>query len=220
MHSYAFHSTPTSEYCGLPPRTKSSVQIENLIGLRNCSTYELSSRGVGREFLKSRSNGLLDLVRGGWARFTFDPTFDGYPIWSPDGTQIAFESTRKGPVDIYLKASSQSAQPLLESAEAKWPEDWSQDGRFLLYHVTQPKNGFDLMALPMTSDERKPIVIANAPFMQDAGQFSPDGQWVAYKTDESGTFEIMVQSFPSPTAKFQVVDSHHGGDSMARNYIS
>src|SRR5262249_45937241 len=95
-------------------------------------------------------------------------------------------------------------QALLATAENKWPEDWSRDGRFLLYHVTDPKSGFDEMALPLTGDDRKPIVIANTPFGEESGQFSPDGRLVAYQTNESGKNEIVVQSFPNPTDKLQV----------------
>src|SRR5262249_14876891 len=84
------------------------------------------------------------------------------------------------------------------------PLSWSKDGRFLLYQSSDPKTGLNLMALPVTGDDRKPIVIANAPFSEDNGQFSPDGGWVAYQTDESGRNEIVVQSFPNPTIKVHV----------------
>jgi Tol biopolymer transport system component len=176
----------------------------------NTQTPDLSPDGrrlaVDRMIQGNRDVYLRDLIRGGWSRFTFDAAVDGLPVWSPDGTQLAFESSRKGPFDIYLKASSQTApeQPLLESSESKWPFDWSRDGRYLLYHVSDLKTGSDLMALPMTGDDRKPIVVANTPFAEDDGQFSPDGKWVAYRTDESGTAEIVVQSFPNRAAKVQI----------------
>src|SRR5262249_23977422 len=95
-------------------------------------------------------------------------------------------------------------QVLFESADSKWPLDWSRDGRFLLYYNNDPKTGSDLMALPVTGDDRKPIVIANTPFTEADGRFSPDGRWVAYQTDDSGKNEIVVQSFPNPTVKLQV----------------
>jgi hypothetical protein len=191
---------------------------------------ELSPDGrwvaVDRTAERNRDVWFWDLLRRGWTRFTSDPLVDGFPIWSPDGTQLAFESTRKGPFDVYLKASSQTApeQPLIESADSKWPLDWSRDGRFLLYHVTDPKTGFDLMAKgmsganaspsglnspKMTGDARNSIVIANTRFAEDNGQFSPNGQWVAFQTNESGRNEIVVQSFPNPTNKLHV--STEGG---------
>ena len=80
----------------------------------------------------------------------------------------------------------------------------STDGRFLLYGEADPKTGRDLWALPVTGNDRKAITIVNTPFEELNGQFSPDGRWVAYETNESGRFEIVVQPFPAPTGKWQV----------------
>src|SRR5262249_55575050 len=94
---------------------------------------------------------------------------------------------------------------LLETPSIKFPQDWSKDGRFLLYGEADPKTGSrDLWALPMIGNERKPVLIGNTPFEELNGQFSPDGRWVAYETNESGRFEIVVQQFPIPVSKWQV----------------
>jgi serine/threonine protein kinase len=153
---------------------------------------------------------LIDLVRGGATRFTFDEANDGWPLWSPDGTQIAFRSNRKGAYDLYLKPSSGASheEPLQESTKQKGPLQWSSDGRFLLFWETDPKTGFDLWTMPMTGD-RKPLPWVNAPFTESGGQFSPDGRWVAYQSDETGRAEIYVQPFPAAGAKWQV--STNGG---------
>jgi serine/threonine protein kinase len=154
---------------------------------------------------------LLDLVRGGWNRFTFDPAFDTSPIWSPEGSQIAFSSDRNGPSSLYVKpANSAHNEDLLKGPpNPKSPQDWSKDGRFLLYQEINPKTGRDLWALPMTGTDRQPIAIANTPYDELNGQFSPNGLWVAYQTNESGQFQIDVQSFPTPNGKFHV--SINGG---------
>jgi hypothetical protein len=102
-----------------------------------------------------------------------------------------------------------SERPLLESIYDKWPLDWSKDGAYLLYFEANPKTAGDLMALPMKSTDKKPIVIAGGPFAEQNGQFSPDGRWVAYQTNESRRDEIVVQSFPNPSMKWQV--SNDGG---------
>jgi len=151
---------------------------------------------------------LLDLIRGGYTRFTFGATFDLFPIWSPDGTQIAFRSDRKGH-NLYAKPSNgaSSEQLLVQTLDA--PQDWSKDGRFLLYFKVDAKTGRDLWALPMTGIDRKPLAVANTTFDEVAGQFSPDGRWVAYETNESGRFEVVVQSFPEPNGKWPV--STNGG---------
>src|SRR5262249_61429256 len=113
------------------------------------------------------------------------------PVWSPDGSWIVFGSYRKGPQDLYVKPSSStgSEELLLEAPETKTPYDFSADGRFLLYASISPKTGRDLWVLPMDG-EKKPFVFVNTPFEERLGQFSPDGRWVAYESNESGRFEI------------------------------
>src|SRR6185503_10013243 len=97
---------------------------------------------------------------------------------------------------------------LLGTSDNEWPLDWSRDGRFLLYHRTDLKYASsDLWALPMTGANREPIPVATTPFVERLGQFSPDGQWIAYETNESGQREIVVQSFPKPGAIVHVSTS-------------
>jgi eukaryotic-like serine/threonine-protein kinase len=156
---------------------------------------------------------LLDLTSGSVPRFTFDPAQDGMPVWSPDSKRLAYESKRKGPYDLYVKAvnGADVERPVLESPYDKWPMDWSKDGAYLLYYETRPKTGGDLQALVMTSRDggNKIIPVAITAFDEIFGQFSPDGRWVAYQTDESGRPEVVVQSFPDPTTRRQV--SRDGG---------
>jgi eukaryotic-like serine/threonine-protein kinase len=156
---------------------------------------------------------LLDLTSGSVPRFTFDPAQDGMPVWSPDSKRVAYESKRKGPYDLYVKAvdGADAERPLLESPYDKWPMDWSTDGTYLLYYETKPKTSGDLQALTVTGrDGREKITpVATTSFDESFGQFSPDGRWVAYQTDESGRPEVIVQSFPDPTTRRQV--SRDGG---------
>ena len=149
---------------------------------------------------------LLDLVRGVLSRFTFDVANDAYPVWSPDGTRIAFTSSRKGPYDLYQKptAGAGTEELLLATAQGKQPVDWSPDGRFLLYRSRSlnPKLDFDfdLWALPLDGD-RKPFPVVQTNFEERDGQFSPDGKWIAYQSNESGSVEIYVAPFPGPGGK-------------------
>jgi eukaryotic-like serine/threonine-protein kinase len=149
---------------------------------------------------------LVDLVRGGMTRFTFDPSVDVAQTWSPDRMRIAFSSTRKGPFNLYVKSASGAGAevPLLETPNSKYVHDWSSNGQFLLYGDTDPKTGRDLWALPITGNDRKPFDVVKTPFEELNGQFSPDTRWVAYETNESGRFEIVVQPFPVATGKWQV----------------
>jgi Tol biopolymer transport system component len=82
--------------------------------------------------------------------------------------------------------------------------DWSADGRFLFYQVlNDPRTGRDLWVLPLTED-RKPFVWLNGSFEERHGQFSPDGRWVAYGSNESGRQEVYVRPFPKSDGQWQV----------------
>jgi Tol biopolymer transport system component len=132
-------------------------------------------------------------------RLTADPAIDRFPIWSPDGARLLFGSTRTGPSDLYVKPSDGSSgeQLILPSPQVKNPNDWSPDGRFLLYFEIRERISPDLWALPL-DETRKPFALADSPFPEVWGRFSPDGRWVAYQSNESGRWEIYVRPFPAP----------------------
>ena len=150
---------------------------------------------------------LVDSARNLSRRLTFDPALspNGNVVWSPDGQRVAFASQRAGNRDIYEKnvngVGTETA--LLATPLDEWPEDWSEDGRYLAYgrNTTQTNGG--LFALPLFGD-RKPITIADTPFGEDEPRFSGDGRWVAYNSDESGMNQIYLVSFPATDQKRQV----------------
>ena len=84
------------------------------------------------------------------------------------------------------------------------PQDWSRDGRWLLHYKAHPTTGRDLWAVDMTSPDHTPRGIANTVAEEVLAQVSHDGRWVAYQTNESGRFEVVVQSFPDAGGKWQV----------------
>jgi eukaryotic-like serine/threonine-protein kinase len=129
-------------------------------------------------------------------RFTFDPANDASSVWSPDGSQIAFNSSRAGAFDIYIKASSGAGNEelLYKSNNTKGPHDWSPDGRYLLFGELDPKTNVDLWVLPLFGD-RKPYVFLQTPFTEVGGRFSPNGRWIAYNSNESGTSQVYVRPF-------------------------
>jgi eukaryotic-like serine/threonine-protein kinase len=147
---------------------------------------------------------IYDLSRGVGARFTSDPGFEFMPVWSPDGSQVVFFS---GPVpdfgDLHRKASSGAGndEVLFKSNEAKWPQDWSPDGRFLLYSSPVANSGpVNLWLLPLTGAggaSIRPVPFLKTAFHEIQGRFSPDGHFIAYASDESGKLEVYVQPFPA-----------------------
>jgi Tol biopolymer transport system component len=140
---------------------------------------------------------LLDGARA--TRFTFDSPLDRFPVWSPDGSRIVFDSNRKGSRNLYVKPSGGAGDEtlLVESAQDKIANDWSRDGRFILFHSIDPQSNRDLWVVPLERD-RKPWVFLKTNFDERNAQFSPDGRWVAYQSNESGRNEIDIRPFAPP----------------------
>jgi Tol biopolymer transport system component len=133
------------------------------------------------------------------SRMTFDTSGELFPVWSPDGTRIVFSSGRSGTADLFQIPTNGAGGEvrLLHSDQNKIASSWSADGRYLLYFSADPKTGTDLWALPMTGD-RKPFSFLKTSFAEALGQFSPDGRWVAYQSNESGRHEVYVRPFVPP----------------------
>jgi Tol biopolymer transport system component len=148
---------------------------------------------------------LIEPARGIASRLTSDPADDVFPVWSPDGSRIAFSSSRDGTISLYQKLSSGAGgdEELLKSREAKFMMDWSADGRFILYVVRGGKTKNDIWVLPLFGD-RQPYPLLPIEFNEEAARFSPDGRWVAYSSDETGTQEVYVREFQKSGRKWRV----------------
>ena len=131
------------------------------------------------------------------------------PVWSPDGTRIAFQSTRpRLPVAMRQILSNETGtdELLLEGPGnfTMTPSGWSANGRFIAYTT----RGSNVWVLPLFGD-RKPFAVAETPFTEGSAVFSPDGRWIAYTSNEGGQLDVYVQPFPEPGTKSQV--SRDGG---------
>ena len=148
---------------------------------------------------------LFDLSRGAESRFTSDPGDDQAVVWSPKGSQLMWASNREGVRDFYRKTSSGGGQDELfwKSDDGKYPNDWSGDGRFILYVELNPKNANDIWVMPLSGD-RRPSPYLTTQFDENFARFSPDSKWVAYYSNESGSDEIYVQPFPATGGKWKI----------------
>ena len=152
---------------------------------------------------------VLEFKRGISTRLTFSPPSPFNPIWSQDGRYVAYAILGAG---IFRKEAdgSHAQELLLRTDRLAVPKSWSPDGRFILYAQINPGTGADLLALPVEPDP-KPLVLAQTKATEDQGQFSPDGRWVAFTSNESGLSEIYVVPFPPSPGGGKWMVSRGGG---------
>jgi Tol biopolymer transport system component len=131
---------------------------------------------------------VMNLDDGSLTRVTSDAAADFLPLWSPDGRRVVFSSLRE-PAGLYEKPVG-GAQPerLVFAGPVQGASSWSPDG-MLMYRL---QNNF--WTIGMTG-ETKPTRWTTTPFDQANAQFSPNGKWVAYTSNQSGQYEIYVQAF-------------------------
>ena len=143
-------------------------------------------------------------------RLTVDLAYDYFPVWSPSGNQIAFSSVRNVSADIFLAPVDGigTIRPFVAGRKSEWIADWSQDGRYLTYEVDDPQTKRDLWYIPMNT-RRTPTAFLQTPYQEFYPVLSPDGEFIAYQSNESGRPEIYVRRFPSGDEK--VTASINGG---------
>jgi Tol biopolymer transport system component len=155
---------------------------------------------------------IIDLATLVSSQLTFEPGINTVPIWSPDGSKIVFASDRgenkfNAPRQIYQKLSNGSGveQLLLEPGPGNlaFPEDWSPDGQNILFIREPTPTSTEFWLLPLAGD-KKPYPYLKSTSRMVHAQFSPDGRWIAYTSEESGMPNVFVQSFPDPQGKWRV----------------
>ena len=140
---------------------------------------------------------LHDLARDVRTRFTFDPADDSAPVFSPDGTRVAFVSARKGMGDLFWRDARGTGEDelLFSSGTQLFASDWSLDGRLIVLSSLSRKTGFDLWTYSLEEKKAEPWL--EGPLDQYQARISPNGRWIAYSSDESGHQEVYVQAFPA-----------------------
>ncbi len=138
---------------------------------------------------------LIDLANNLSTRLLSDPAYDQSPIWSPEGSRVSFVRGSGGVSGLYQKAANGvGTEELLLKGSNQVPNDWSPGGRFIVYSRIVGKTRSDVWVLPLFGD-RQPYPLLDSEFDEYRAQFSPDGRWLAYASDESGSYEIYVQPF-------------------------
>ena len=147
---------------------------------------------------------VIELARNLARRVTDGPPADAHPLWDPDGQHVVFSSRRfgtGGPARQTL--SGGKAEPLFANGESGLPLSWTRDRRYILLRRDGAKGGSDLVAVTTGSEPRE-VVVLQSQYTQTEGQFSPDGTWVVFGSNESGRPEVFVQSFPEGRGRTQV----------------
>jgi len=138
---------------------------------------------------------------------------EGMPVWSPDGSRIAYWSNQRGVYDIYCKPVKWNGKEelLFQSSLAKYPTDWTRDGKYILFGALGEGTGSDVWALSLPSKQAGPLI--QTIHAEGYASVSPDGRWLAYQSDETGANEIYVQPFEpgSSETKRRVQLSNDGG---------
>jgi serine/threonine protein kinase len=173
---------------------------------RHNGTPQLSPDGQRVAMVRDQHIWLLDVYGQSTSRITFGPLADASPIWSRDGSRLAFRSNRppQGWGVYTVNASGAGSEELLFVPDRIVSlEDWSADGRFIVYTAAGKQSQSDLWLAPLFGD-RRPRPFLETAFNKSQAQVSPDSRWIAYTSYESGKDEVYVQSFPEPGSKRQI----------------
>jgi Tol biopolymer transport system component len=158
---------------------------------------------------------LRDLASGMSSRITFHQGDDHGTVWSPDGTEFVFATTRRGEALYRAPIANPTHEELLYTAPVgqMLPTSWSPDGRAVLFNHFEGDEDIWIFRF----DDRKAEPLIQSPFAEGDAVFSPDGHWIAYSSDESGSSQIYIQSFPIGSKRIQVSANHGENPRWSRN---
>jgi Tol biopolymer transport system component len=144
---------------------------------------------------------LWNVTRNVEQKLTTDPSRNDTPVWSHDGQQIVFRSTRGGQQDLWIRAADGSGRDeiLVTSGNPKFPSQWTQEDVVLYSENAGGTTDIDLWSIPL-SGARKPVKILDTRFEEAQAQLSPDGRWIAYTSNQNGQPQVYVAPSGQPTA--------------------
>lgn len=183
-----------------------SGRVEKLLETPGRYTYLFPSPdGRKLAFVSGQDIWVLDMKRGRPSRLTFNTLGNQWPVWAPDSAHVVFSAQNRSGIGRSLwwlrTDGTEEPQILLESTDELHPSSVSPDGRYVAVHRRTPETLYDIWMLPLEcSDPERPKageleVFLRTPVNEWGAVFSPDGRWVAYYSEESGTGEIYVRPF-------------------------
>jgi serine/threonine protein kinase/Tol biopolymer transport system component len=159
-------------------------------------------------------------------RLTLAGEINGSPVWTPDGQRIVYSSQQKDGLSSlwWMRADGAGdAQRLVESKSSQYAGSWRPDGKVLAFRQDNTGTGLDIMTISVEGDEKsgwkpgEPKPFVNSAFNEMTPAFSPDGRWLAYMSNESGSYELYVRPFPGPGGKWQISTAGGGYPKWSRN---
>jgi serine/threonine-protein kinase len=191
-------------------------KMQPLLAKPGFYTYPRLSPDGQRLALLLAEGSNLDIWIYEWQRDTMTRlTFGGsnnIPVWSADGRYIVFQTSRG--MSWIRSDGAGKPQPLTQSRNQQFPWSLTADGKRLSFQEIDPGTGYDIWTLPLESDGAglragKPELFLRTPFAEWQSSFSPDGRWLAYSSNESGSYQVYVRAFPDKGGQWQV--SNGGG---------
>jgi serine/threonine protein kinase len=150
---------------------------------------------------------IVDLANGAQRKLTVDPADDRSPVWSPDGQSIVFVSFRPEAPGLYRKnANGVGGEQLvlvMPPSGVWWPYQWTRGHLFYFGGPSLPNNDIWMMS-PEDAGEPTLLLKTRRPFTYVDGALSPDGNWFAYVTNQTGRYELYLTSFPPSSTQVPI----------------
>ena len=151
----------------------------------------------------------VDLARGAFTRISSLPGYETTPVWSPDRSRVAYASDQSTIPHIFVNGATGGGEATLfiNSRARAFPQDWSPDGKYVVYSMNGDTTGGDLWLFDVATKATTPLL--QTPFNEGWARISPDGKWMAYASSKSQRREVYVTSFPAGDETIQI--SNAGG---------
>ena len=196
-----------------------SGHVEHLFSLPAGRWEEVTISPDGRRALVSRRGmsdmqnlWLVDLTTGQATQFNTKPSNYFQNIWSPDGRRVVYNSSPRGPPDLFIQTVDGGEPAALHESDELFKNayGWAPDGSFITFESPSHETGWDLWKQPVDGD-RRPVPLVRTPFNEGGGWFSPDGRWLIYYSDEAGLIELYVRPVTGAASRTSIPGTRVAG---------